>query len=648
MFLLKKLLPRISATERLALQAGSLSIDGLIYKNRLRVSDIRQRYPRVPFTPAEDFFITDKTDALCSITNPYAVKTQQDLDPKTWKYLREEGFFGLCIPPQNGGFGLGFSQHAHSKIVEKISSRCVSTAVTVMVPNSLGPAEILLKYGTEKQKQRHLPRLASGEKLPCFGLTGPYNGSDAAATPDVGLVEKRPEDGVIGIRISCEKRWITLAPVAGLVGIAINVKDPQGLLTQGSEGITLVLLDMDLYPSDGNTIDIGRRHHPIGASFMNGPIRIRDLFVPIAESVIGGEARIGGGWSMLMECLAEGRGTSLPAMASGVSKQLAFQTSYYAHARKQFRLSISQMEGVQEKLAALNANTYAIEAMQQMFNALVAKGEVSGVLSAVMKYKTTELGRINVNLAMDVFAGKGISLGPRNLVASMYEQMPIAITVEGSNVLTRSLIVFGQGLNKSHPYVMRIVDALESSSSSSTVYALVAALAWHTLQNPYRLDPVTRLNGNFIVLANLMLLLGGRIKSKQMLSGRMADIFTNLFLCYSLLWYKRHAGMEAFLLERTLYETEELVYGMCDNYPLAGPLLKILFFPLGRWRRPPTDERVKKISQLMLTDRVFESIITDSIYVDRENPIIKYRELLHKKEKIPDELISEIYRVDEF
>jgi acyl-CoA dehydrogenase len=375
------------------------------------------------------------------------------------------------------------------------------------------------------------------------------------------------------------------------------------------------------------------------------------LFVPIEESVIGGEARVGCGWSMLMECLAEGRGTSLPAMASGVSKQLALQTSYYAHARKQFRLSISQMEGVQEKLAALNANTYAIEAMQQMFNALVAKGEVSGVLSAVMKYKTTELGRINVNLAMDVFAGKGISLGPRNLVASMYEQMPIAITVEGSNVLTRSLIIFGQGLNKSHPYVMRIVDALEesSTSSSSTVYPLLAAVMWHTLQNPYRLDPVTRLNGNFIVLANLMLLLGGRIKSKQMLSGRMADIFTNLFLCYSLLWYKRHAGIEAFLLERTLHETEELVYGMCDNYPWVGPLLKILFFPLGRWRRPPTDERVKEVSQLMLTDRVFESIITDGIYVDHESPLMKYRELLlHKKEKIPDELISEIYRVDEF
>jgi len=644
MMLLKKLLPRISATERLALQAGSLSIDRLMYENKLRVSEIRERYPRVRLTSEETKFIQDSTDVLCSHTDAYEVKTMRDLDPGTWKYLRENGFFGLCIPKEKGG--LGFSQHAHSKIVEKISSRCTSTAVTVMVPNSLGPGEMLLKYGTEEQKERHLSRLASGEKLPCFGLTGPYNGSDAAATPDVGLVERRTEDGVLGIRFSCEKRWITLAPVAGLVGIAIQVKDPQGLLTQGREGITLLLLDMDLY--SGGSIDIGKRHYPIGGSFMNGPIRIKDLFVPISDAVIGGEDRVGSGWSMLMECLAEGRGTSLPALASGVSKHLALHTSYYAHARKQFRLSISQMEGVQEKLASLNANTYAIEAMQQMFNALVAQGEVSGVLSAVMKYKTTELGRINVNLAMDVLAGKGITLGPRNRVASMYEQMPIAITVEGSNTLTRSLIIFGQGLNKSHPYVMRILEALETSSASSSVYPLLAVMVWHTLQNPYRLDPIQRLNGNFIVLANLMLFLGGRIKSKQMLSGRMADIFTNLFLCYSLMWYNRHPQMENFLIQRTLFETEELVYGMCENYPWLGPLLKVFFFPVGRWRRPPTDETVKEVSQMVLTDKLFESILTDGIYLDQGTPLMKYRELFNKKEIIPDELVREIYRVDEF
>ena len=373
----------------------------------------------------------------------YQVNLDQNLSPEVWSYIRKNGFLGLCISKEYGG--KGFSAHAHSVMLQKVATRSIAGAVTVMVPNSLGPAELLKEYGTETQKNHYLPRLAAGIDIPCFALTGPPSGSDAASMRDSGTIVKR--DGKLGILATFNKRYITLAPVATVVGLAINVSDPDRLLSArgAREGITVVLLD-----KGHEGLETGPRHNPIDAAFMNGTVRGEEVFIPI-ECVVGGEERVGFGWNMLMECLGEGRGISLPASAGGICQTAVNAVGGYSRIRKQFKVPIAEMEGVQEKLARIAGHTFACTASQHLFNAIVGQHERPPVLSAIMKLQCTELGRVVGNDAMDVLGGAGICKGPMNFMGSKYQSMPVAITVEGANILTRSLIVFGQGLNQPTP-----------------------------------------------------------------------------------------------------------------------------------------------------------------------------------------------------
>jgi alkylation response protein AidB-like acyl-CoA dehydrogenase len=628
----KRYVPYISPTERTALESGGFSIDRLIFQGNSRNIMEKLKSYKTHLSSREN-----NVNNLCKRTDKYNIHKNNNLSEEQWKYIKENKFFGLCIPDRYDG--LQFSQHAHSKIIEKISSRCPSTAVTVMVPNSLGPSELLLKYGTEHQKNIYLPKLANGKLIPCFGLTGPNNGSDAIGQIDSG--ELHEENGVKGIRFKCNKRWITLAPVADLVGLAINVK---------GYGTTLLLID-----SKTKNLVIGQRHYPIGGAFMNGPITCNgEIFVPL-ECIIGGPNYLGQGWKMLMECLTEGRGVSLPALASGINKYLAIQTTYYSIARKQFNLSLINMEGVQEKLAKINENAYIIMAMQELYNSILLKHENSSMLSAVMKYKTTELARESINHSMDIFAGKGISTGEKNNLSHYYNQIPIAITVEGSNTITRSLIIFGQGLNKSHPYVGSLLKAIESNNTRE-FNELLIKFGYYNITNLaksifYGLLPIKntdlqidRFTSIFIFISNLLLLRGKQIKSDQVQSGRMADVFCNLFIIYALKNININQEIEELIIKRKLYEIELLFDKICIDL-VGGTIIKFLIKPFGQINTEIRVHEIKKLSRI-LRDTNLDDIFAKDIYIDNDDPIMEYRHLLKNKYYIDQSIKDEIIQVD--
>lgn len=616
MKIFQKLLPRISATEKIALRCGTLSLDRNIFQNNVR--PVLPHY-RLALTDTEQAFLTKETAALCAMRYGHRDKA---LSHPEMDFIKRNGFLGLCLSE-----GKGFSSYAHSRIVQKIASSCVSASVTVMVPNSLGPGELLVKYGTAQQKEKYLARLARGEMVPCFGLTGPHNGSDALGSLDKArLVDENT------IEFECDKRWITLAPIADLVGLAVNVE---------GRGVTVLLLER-------HEVDweIGPRHRPIGASFMNGTIRTTKPVRVSTEKVLGGPPQIGNGWEMLMECLSEGRGISLPALSVGVGCFLSLQTSYYTLARRQFNIPLSDMEGVQEKLGRMVANTYTTLAMHELFNATLLRGEKSGVLSAILKYRTTELARETVGHGMDIFAGKGITTGPRNPIASIYAQIPIAITVEGSNTLTRSLIVFAQGINKSHPYVGDMVHALENDDAS-TFYRLLPSMvgyvAYHyaMLWNPMT-DTLHRRNSLFIVLASLVLLKGKGLKKNQMQTGRMADLMSHLYTAYSLLWFQKNEKMETLLLQNVMAEMDDALAAVCRE---EGFVWRMLFQPY--WRiQPLSDASWTTLSHAVRKDRSLDDLLASYIHLDPRDPLVKFREHHHHQEEPPASLVDDIIRVD--
>ena len=407
----------------------------------------------VKASPEEQSFLDKEVNELCELLDDYKVTEDRDFPQEFWDKCKKQGFFGMIIPKQYGG--KGFSAHGHSQVVQKVSTRCNSAAGTITVPNSLGPGELLMRYGTTEQKDYFLPRLAKGELIPCFGLTAPHSGSDAASMSEA-LGEVVERDGQLGIVASFNKRYITLAPVAGVVGLAFMLKDPKGLLKgSGNEGITIALLERD---HEG--LVMGRRHDPLVASFMNGTVQGKDVFIPM-DKIIGGQPRCGFGWNMLMDCLAEGRSVSLPASAVGGAKLAVNAVGAYARIRKQFRVPIAEMGGVQEALARIASEAFILTSAQQLINSMLAKHEQPAVLSAVMKYETTSRARNVVNDSMDVMGGAGICRGPNNMIGNGYMQIPIAITVEGANILTRSMITFGQGLNRAHPNLIKIVNTIE-------------------------------------------------------------------------------------------------------------------------------------------------------------------------------------------
>ncbi|MBM3985503.1 MAG: acyl-CoA dehydrogenase, partial [Planctomycetes bacterium] len=486
--LMGRALPTMSDTEREALEAGTVWFDGQIFSGAPHWRNLLSFRPR-ELSERERAFLDGPLAELCRDLDDWQVQQRGDLDEATWQRLKRDGCFGLIIPQEHGG--LGFSARAHSEVVARLSTRSVTAAVTVMVPNSLGPAELLLHYGTEEQKRHWLPRLARGEEIPCFALTGPENGSDAAAMGAEGVVFRRSVDGreQLALRLSWDKRYTTLGPRATVIGLAFRLRDPERLLGGDPEpGITVVLV-----PAGTPGVEVGARHDPLGVPFLNGPTRGRDVVVPV-EAILGGPARAGQGWRMLMDCLAAGRGISLPSLSAGCCQLALRYTAAYAGVRQQFGLPIGRFEGVEERLARMAGLTYLVDAARALTVGAVDAGEKPSVLSAVCKAWCTEAMRVCVTDAMDVLGGAGISRGPRNLLARAWSAVPIGITVEGANILTRSLIVFGQGAVRCHPWVQAELAAAAARDASAFDAAFFGHVAF-TLRNAARAPLLALVDG---------------------------------------------------------------------------------------------------------------------------------------------------------
>lgn len=509
-----------------------------------------------------------------------------------------------------------------------------------MVPNSLGPGELLMRYGTEQQRQYYLPKLASGELLPCFALTGPASGSDAASMRDLGVVVE--QNGQIGIRATFKKRYITLAPVAGVVGLAVNVKDPNGLLRgTGYEGITVLLLERN-HPG----LRVGPRHDPLTAAFMNGTVEGEDVFIPM-NCVIGGQERVGFGWNMLMDCLAEGRGISLPALSVAASKGVAVTTGAYARIRKQFKVPIAEMEGVQEHLARIASNALIMTSAQNLCNAMLNNHEQPAVITAIMKQQLTDRMRAVVQDGMDIMGGAGICNGPNNFLANAYGMVPIAVTVEGANTLTRSLIQFGQGLTRSHPHLLDMVNAVQEGNDVKGFQKHVLKLAGHGVHNAlrslglavsrsrsdsnaieYYQSQLDRLACNFAVCSDLALTMGGRLKSAEFISGRFADVLSNLYLGYAALWYVSQRGTSIqglepvmrYAMSKIVFDIQEAFYGVFRNFPVAGVgrTMQLITFPTGRCYVPPADKVVAEASRAISTDSQFRNMLLENLYQPKD------------------------------
>lgn len=549
----KRMLPKVSETERAALQCGTISIDRDIYSGKMNYKKLMAYKPSM--SVEEKKFIENDVNEVCNSVVDYDVMKRGDLSGETWELLKKRGFFSFIIPKEYGGKKFGY--HAHSQIVQKLATSSSTLGTTVMVPNSLGPAELLKKYGTDEQKDLYLPRLADGREIPCFALTGIRSGSDAASMWDFGdLVEN--ENGELEIEATFSKRYITLAPVASLVGLAFILRDPNGLMEKrgikGKEGITLALL-----PRETKGLVIGPRHDPLGGAFMNGVVQ-GDRVRFSVDRIIGGIDQSGFGWNMLMECLGEGRGLSLPAASMATAKLSLATTGAYARIRRQFKTPLAEMEGVQEKLADMTYQTTVMMAGQHLMNAILDNGEKPSVLSAVVKQQATERGRIVINHAMDIVGGAAICWGPQNYLATAYMMTPVGITVEGSNTLTRSLIIFGQGLMRSHPYLYPLVQSIEADNKEKyeeLLSGFILFSGWRQIQAmvrnmisvilPKKSSSISlykwelaRITANFATYANSALLMGKKFKTAEMISGRFADVFSSIFYANALLLFRKN------------------------------------------------------------------------------------------------------------
>lgn len=551
-------LPIMGDTERAALEAGTVGFEGDLFSGRPDFDALRQRGPN-RLTDAEQAFLANEVVTLNAMLDDFEIDQAHDLPPEVWQYLREKKFFGMIIPKEFGG--LGFGHFAHAAVVTRIATVNVATAVTVMVPNSLGPAELLLNYGTQNQKDHYLPRLADGRELPCFGLTAPYAGSDAASIPDQGVLTEREINGqmVRGFNVRFDKRYITLAPVATVVGLAFQAVDPSRPPDEQQLGITCALIPV---PTEG--MNIGRRHRPMNSAFMNGPIRGEDVFVPM-DWIIGGEGQVGQGWRMLMESLAAGRAISLPALGASMQQTTLYVTNVYSQIREQFGLPIGKFHAIGALIGRMAVNLYASDAARRFTAAALDAGERPSVASAILKVHLTELGRQSVNDGMDILGGKAIIRGPGNLLGVAYRHAPIAITVEGANLLTRALIIFGQGAVRCHPQVLNEMAAVQNSDPEALGRALVAHGS-HVLRNLGRslfgagvvgIPPpglreeaamISRVSAQYALTADLAMgLLGGKLKRMELLSARLGDVLSNLYLAAASVWRYEAEGLPSML-----------------------------------------------------------------------------------------------------
>jgi acyl-CoA dehydrogenase len=669
----RRLLPDISETEQIALDAGTVGWEGELFAGKPEWTLLKNQ-PYLSLTMEEQAFLDGPVEELCHMLDNWEIThVDADLNPETWEFLKKNRFFGMIIPKEYGG--LGFSAMAHRAVLQKISSVCAVAASTVAVPNSLGPGELLLHYGTDEQKKHFLPRLASGEDIPCFGLTGPTAGSDATSIPDNGIVCKGKYKGkeVVGIRLNFDKRYITLAPVATVIGIAFRMFDPDGLLGDRKDmGISLALV-----PHDTPGLEVGRRHMPLNLPFQNGPVRGHDVFVPL-DALIGGIEMAGQGWRMLVECLSVGRAISLPSTSTGGTKMCALATGAYARIRKQFNLPIGRFEGIEAALARIAGNSYAISALSRMTATAVDLGEKPAVPSAIAKYHATEMARETIRDAMDVHGGKGIVLGPRNYLGRGWEGIPVSITVEGANILTRSLMIFGQGAIRCHPYVLKEMEAARLSdprerlerfdqllfahvgySIRNAVRSLVLGLSFgkfatvpHDRKTAKYYQKLSRYSASLAFVADIaMLTLGGKLKQKEHLSARLGDVLSHLYICSAMLKRYESEGRPAadqailaWSFHRAIYEIQLALRLVVDNFPnrYMRSLLRFVVFPFGRRERAPGDRLTHRVAQLLtypcetrdrLTNGVFMSETSDHpiCFMERALPKVIQAEPLERK-----------------
>jgi acyl-CoA dehydrogenase len=641
----RRMLPSMSKTEQEALEAGNVWWDGELFTG---MPDWRRlkNLPPPKLTAEEQAFLDGPTEELCRLLDDWKITHElADMPPNVWEYLKQNKFFAMIIPPEFGG--LGFSPLASSMVLAKVSSRSAVASSTIGVPNSLGPAELLLHYGTDEQKQYWLPRLASGEEVPCFALTSPRVGSDATALVDNGIVCKGTWEGreIVGIRLNWDKRYITLAPIATVLGLAFKLYDPEHLIGDVEDyGITAALI-----PTGLPGIEIGRRHFPINVPFQNGPTRGRDVFVPL-DAIIGGTKMAGQGWRMLVQQLAVGRSIVLPSNALGGAQAALYATGAYAKLRRQFSLPIGKFHGVGEAIARMAGNVYTMMAASRVTCTAIANGEKPAVPSAILKYHNTELGRQVAADAMDVHGGKGIMLGPKNYLARGYEGVPIAITVEGANILTRNLIIFGQGAIRCHPFVRAEMDAARNPDRDAGLIAFDRLLFKHLgygLSNAARslvmavtlarftdvpaagptrryYQHVNRYSASFALITDAaMFTLGGELKRRELISARLGDILSYLYLVSMVLKHYQDQGeppedlpLVEWSCRTLLYKTQEQFHGLLRNFPSrwVAAVLRFFIFPRGRTYSSPSDELGQQIVELMINPTATRERLAAGIY----------------------------------
>jgi acyl-CoA dehydrogenase len=625
-----KVTPKLSETEQTALEAGTVGFEGELFSGKPDWHELLKQ-PKPELSVEEQAYLDGPVEELCGMIDDWQITHElADLPPEVWAFIKKHKFFGMIIPKSYGG--LGFSALAHSAVLQKLATMSATVASTVAVPNSLGPAELLLHYGSDEQKNHYLPRLAVGEEIPCFALTGPYAGSDATSITDFGVVCKQVVDGVetLGMKLTFDKRYITLAPIATVVGLAFRLYDPEKLLGDKEDlGITLALL-----PRSTPGLEIGRRHFPLNVPFQNGPLHGKDVFVPMSV-LIGGPHMAGHGWRMLVECLSVGRAISLPSNATGGVRAAVAATGAYARMRKQFGLSIARFEGVEEALARIGGLTYATAALSRATAAAVDRGEKPAVPSAIAKYHATEWGRIIAGDAMDVHGGKAVQLGPKNYAGRAWQGVPIAITVEGANIMTRSLMIFGQGAIRCHPYVLKEMQALSIPDYGDRLKAFDRALFGHigfgisnavrsltlgltgsrigdTAGDAYVRRYYRKLNRYSAALAlcadTFMGVLGGKLKFKEKLSARLGDVLSYLYIASAMLKRYEDTGrpeadrpLLAWAFHECMWRIQTSLDGAIRNFPVrpVSWLLRALVFPWGRREVPPSDRLGRRVAAII-------------------------------------------------
>lgn len=643
----RNVLPALSDTEKEAMESGDTWWDSDLFSGDPDWQQLLNN-PQPTLTEEEQAFLDGPVETLCNMLDDWQLThIDKNLPEDIWRFLKDEKFFGMIIPKANGG--LEFTALGHSTVVMKIASRSITVAVTVMVPNSLGPAALLQSYGTDEQKDHYLSRLATGAEIPCFALTGPNAGSDAGAMPDYGIVCRQEFEGekdVLGVRITWEKRYITLGPIATILGLAFKLYDPDKLIGEKEEiGITLALI-----PTKHKGVEIGRRHIPVDVPFQNGPNAGCDVFVPMTW-LIGGEEFVGKGWTMLMECLAEGRGVSLPALSAGAAKLASRTSGNYAVVRKQFNTSISNFEGVQEALGRIGGLTYLIESARTMTLGALDQHIHPSVITAIIKYHLTESMRQVVDDAMDIHGGKGIMMGPNNYLGRVYQSIPVSITVEGANILTRNMMIYGQGATRCHPYVLQEMFAASETDDDLALEKFDDVLYKHMafamsnkarafvlgLTNGYLANTpnqgagkryyqqLGRMSAGLAFMSDIaMALLGGDLKRREYISARLGDILSYLYLGSAILkrfndqgQLKEDEALMRWASEYCLYQLQESFYGLFNNFPnpLLGKSLRLVIFPWGRSFNYPSDQNSSQIAKILTTPSSTRDRLTEGLFI---------------------------------